>query len=290
MANLSFILGIIGNVVSILMFASPMKTFKQIVKKKSTENYKGVPYITTLLSTSLWSYYGLLKSGGLLIVTVNGAGAALHVIYVTLFLFYASNIIKIKYMKLVAAINIGFLGAVILVTQLAFHGSLRLTLIGILCAALTIGMYAAPLAAMKTVIQMKSVKYMPFFLSFFQFLNGGIWSAYAVLIKDFYIGVPNGIGFLLGSAQLILYAIYKNKSIEDPTEEEGSAHLFEGVIQMHDFNESMKNRSLSKGKSLPKPSVARQYNQNITKTSSMSPYELEVLKERDIEKGFQEIH
>lgn len=102
--------------------------------------------------------------------------------------------------------------------------------------------------------------------------------------------MPNGIGFLLGSAQLILYAIYKNKSIDDPTKEEGSAHLFEGVLQMHDFNESMKNRSLNKGSSLPKPSTARQYNQNITKTSSLSPYELEVLNERDVEKGFQENH
>lgn len=55
---------------------------------------------------------------------------------------------QVKYIKLVAAINIGFLGAVVLVTQLAFHGSLRITLIGILCAGLTIGMYAAPLAAM----------------------------------------------------------------------------------------------------------------------------------------------
>ena len=39
------------------------------------------------------------------------------------------------------------------------------------------------------VIKMKSVEYMPFLLSFFLFLNGGIWSIYAVLIKDFYIGV-----------------------------------------------------------------------------------------------------
>lgn len=36
---------------------------------------------------------------------------------------------------------------------------------------------------------MKSVKYMPFLLSFFQFLNGGVWSAYALLVKDYYIGV-----------------------------------------------------------------------------------------------------
>jgi len=58
------------------------------VKRKSTENYKGAPYITTLLSTSLWTFYGLLKPD-ILVVTVNGAGAIFQLTYVTLFLMYA---------------------------------------------------------------------------------------------------------------------------------------------------------------------------------------------------------
>jgi solute carrier family 50 protein (sugar transporter) len=40
-----------------------------------------------------------------------------------------------------------------------------------------------------TVVKTKSVEYMPFFLSFFLFLNGGIWSVYSLLVKDFSIGV-----------------------------------------------------------------------------------------------------
>lgn len=64
-------------------------TFKRVVKKKSIENYKGLPYVCTLLSTSMWTFYGLLKPGGLLIVTVNGAGAGLEAIYVTLYIIFA---------------------------------------------------------------------------------------------------------------------------------------------------------------------------------------------------------
>ncbi|XP_059310740.1 bidirectional sugar transporter SWEET16-like, partial [Lycium ferocissimum] len=236
MANFSFILGIIGNVISILMFAAPIKTFKRIIKKKSTEDFKGIPYITTLLSTSLWTFYGLLKPGGLLVVTVNGSGAVLHIIYVTLFLIYAPKSLKIQSIKLVAIIDIAFLGAVIAITLLAVHGTTRLTLVGFLCAGLNIGMYASPLAATRTVIKMKSVEYMPFFLSFFQFLNGGVWTAYAVLIKDYYIGVPNGIGFILGAAQLILYFIYYKSTPAQSAEEkeQGSAHLVTRGIQMKD--------------------------------------------------------
>ncbi|KAJ8529557.1 hypothetical protein K7X08_036392 [Anisodus acutangulus] len=296
MANFSFILGIIGNVISILMFAAPIKTFKRIIKKKSTEDFKGIPYITTLLSTSLWTFYGLLKPGGLLVVTVNGIGAILHIVYVALFLIYAPKILKIQSIKLVALIDIAFFGAVIAITLLALHGTTRLTLVGFICAGLNIGMYASPLAATRTVIKMKSVEYMPFFLSFFQFINGGVWTAYAVLVKDYYIGVPNGIGFILGAAQLILYFIYYKSTPTKPTEEKqekGSAHLARRGVPMKDLDgahENDNNRKLHKGKSLPKISSVRQYSEKLVKTLSISPSSLGSHNEDDIEKGLKEAH
>lgn len=60
-ADPSFVVGIIGNVISILVFASPIKTFRRIVRNRSTEDFRWLPYVTTLLSTSLWTFYGLLK-------------------------------------------------------------------------------------------------------------------------------------------------------------------------------------------------------------------------------------
>lgn len=83
---------------SVLLNHGCSKTFSQVVKKKSTENYKGDPYITTLLATSLWTFYGLLKPGGLLIMTVNGAGAVLQFVYVVLFLIYAPKDKKVTLM------------------------------------------------------------------------------------------------------------------------------------------------------------------------------------------------
>lgn len=55
---------------------------------------------------------------------------------------------QIQLMKLVALLDVGFPGVVVAVTLLAIHGNMRLTVVGILCAALTIGMYASPLAVM----------------------------------------------------------------------------------------------------------------------------------------------
>ncbi|XP_042516765.1 bidirectional sugar transporter SWEET16-like [Macadamia integrifolia] len=302
MASLSFIIGIIGNIISILVFTSPIGTFRRVVKKKSTEDFKGLPYICTLLSTSLWTFYGLMKPGGLLIATVNGAGAFLQFIYVTLFLIYAPKETKVKSMKLVAVLNVGFFGLVVGLSLLVIHGGLRLTVVGTICAGLTLGMYASPLAVMRTVIKMKSVEFMPFSLSFFLFLNGGVWSVYAVLVKDFFVGMPNVIGFVLGSLQLVIYGVYRNKSATQKSteemEEEVSAHLVQVAIEMGRYEDKdtgkSKHRSLQKGRSLPQTSVARQKSfQKILKTHSLglqSSSWTDDDDDDDVEKGSAQNH
>ncbi|XP_024023668.1 bidirectional sugar transporter SWEET17-like [Morus notabilis] len=300
-ASLSLIIGIIGNIISILVFTSPIKTFWVVVKKKSTENYQGIPYITTLLSTSLWTFYGLLNPQGLLILTVNGAGAFLQLIYVTFFLIYAPRDKKVQTAKLIAMLNVGFPGSIIALTLLAVREEIKLTFVGILCAALTIGMYASPLSAMGMVIKMKSVEYMPFLFSFFLFLNGGIWSIYAALVKDFFVGIPNAIGFVLGSSQLIIYAIYKNKSKKSTKEEGSDVTLVKRAVEMQanrgdddDDEDNLKNKSLHKGRSLPQPIVNQLYTMptKLMKTLSLRSQELNSVWDfgEDLENGEKNIH
>ncbi|KAK2637848.1 hypothetical protein Ddye_025643 [Dipteronia dyeriana] len=292
MPTLSFCIGIIGNVVSMLLLASPIRTFWKVVKKKSTGDFKGVPYITSLLSSSLWTLYGLLKPGGFLIMTVNGGGTIMQVIYITIFLIYAPREKKIKTATLAVIFDVGFLGTVFAITLLAMHKlSLRLTFLGIICAGLSIVVYASPLLVMRIVVKTKSVEYMPFSLSFFLFLNAGVWSFYSVLIKDIYMGVPNAIGFVLGSAQVILYVIYKNKSRSnrsmDVMEEDGSVHLVkQSIIEMRaydqdgDFDDGgdkvmINDPILNRGTSLPKSSINRQYNSlKLIRTVSLGPYDV----------------
>ncbi|KAK6911605.1 Protein of unknown function DUF538 [Dillenia turbinata] len=207
----------------------------------------------------------MLKPGGSLIVTVNGAGAVLQFIYVTLFLVYAPKDIKVKMLKLVLLLDVIFLGVVIVLTLLVIPKDLRLTIVGVLCAVLTLGMYASPLAVMTTVIRTKSVEYMPFSLSFFLFLNAGDWIVYSVLVQDFFIGVPNAIGFVLGSAQLILYSIYRNYKLEPGKPEKvvdgDTLEKAKDDVEMRSHeegdDEKAKTKRLGKGKSLPTKTISR---------------------------------
>ncbi|KAE9458967.1 hypothetical protein C3L33_09131, partial [Rhododendron williamsianum] len=169
MESLSFYVGVTGNVISVLLYLSPLGTFRRIVKHRSTEEFESFPYISTLLSSTLWTYYGITKPGSYLVATVNGFGAVVQVIYLSLFLAFAPPRIKANTAILAGILDVGFAVAAILVTHFFVRGDLRIDMIGFLCAGLNIVMYGSPLAAM----------------------------------------VPNATGFLFGTIQLVLYAIYR---------------------------------------------------------------------------------
>ncbi|KAI3788808.1 hypothetical protein L2E82_01586 [Cichorium intybus] len=210
MVAADFVVGILGNIVSILSFTSPISQFREIVKRKSADNYNGTPYIATFLSCSLWILYGLLDPDeGLLIVTVNAAGVAMQSLYLALLFIYSSKEKRVKYFGFVI-LDIVCFGIVVAFTLVAFEGSSRRTFTGVLCATFTTMMYAAPLAALQTTIKTKSVEYMPILLVLSLFVNGCVWLTFAILVTDVFVLVPNAIGILLGVIQFCVYLVFRN--------------------------------------------------------------------------------
>ncbi|XP_031281688.1 bidirectional sugar transporter SWEET17-like [Pistacia vera] len=209
MANPSFFVGVIGNIIAMLLALSPVKTFWRILQNRSTEEFESLPYVCALLNSMLWTYYGLTKSGEILVVTINVFIVIVETVYLIIFLVYASPRMKAKTALLVGLLDVGFPAAAILIIELLLHGEMKIDVLGFICAVLSIIMFGSPLVAMRTVVMSKSVEYMPFLLSLFVALTGGIWTLYAVLVKDLFLAVPNGVGFLLGVAQLVVYAIFR---------------------------------------------------------------------------------
>ncbi|KAJ6803342.1 bidirectional sugar transporter SWEET1a isoform X1 [Iris pallida] len=208
------VFGIFGNVSALFLFLSPVFTFRRIVKKRSTEEFSGVPYNMTLLNCLLSAWYGLpfVSPNNTLVWTINGTGTVLEVAYVTMFLVFARKDTRAKMAGLLALVCSVF-AAVALVSLLVLHGENgRKVFCGTAASVFSICMYASPLAVMRLVIETKSVEFMPFPLSLFSFLCGTSWFIYGILGRDVFIMVPNGCGSALGAAQLILYAMYrKNK-------------------------------------------------------------------------------
>ncbi|KAH9689473.1 Bidirectional sugar transporter SWEET [Citrus sinensis] len=214
-----------GNLTTGLVYLSPAKTFWHIVQRRSTEEFESIPYISKLLNAYFWVWYGIVKPNSVLVASVNGFGAALEIIYVIIFLIFAPPMMRGRTAVLAGVCDVVFPGTTVLVTQIFFDRDVQIKVSGFLSLCFSMVAYSSPLSAMKTVVVTKSVEYMPFLLSFILFINGAVWTVYAVLTKDLFIGIPNGSGFILGTAQLVLYAMYwkpkssSKKSLDDASED-----------------------------------------------------------------------
>ncbi|KAK9113395.1 hypothetical protein Syun_020192 [Stephania yunnanensis] len=186
-------------------------TFYRVYKKKSTEGFQSVPYVVALFSAMLWMYYAL-KTGTLLLISVNSFGCFIETAYIALYLTYAPKAARIFTAKLLLLLNMGGFCLVLLFTRFAVKGTNRVHVLGGICVAFSVAVFAAPLSIMRLVIKTKSVEFMPFSLSFFLTLSAIAWFCYGFLLKDLYIALPNVLGFTFGLIQMVLYAIYKNKN------------------------------------------------------------------------------
>ncbi|KAK1315678.1 Bidirectional sugar transporter SWEET13 [Acorus calamus] len=152
-------------------------TFYRIWKKKSTEGFQSIPYIVALFSAMLWIYYAFV-SGHMLLISINGSAYTV---------------------KMLLFLNVVVFGAILFLTYFLSHGAKRLAILGWICSTFA-----------RQVTRTKSVEFMPLPLSICLTLNAVAWFAYGFSLKDYYVALPNILGFIFGAAQIVLYFVYKN--------------------------------------------------------------------------------
>ncbi|XP_076904473.1 bidirectional sugar transporter SWEET14-like [Bidens hawaiensis] len=209
---LTFGFGLMGNIVSFLVFLSPLPTFYKVYKKKSTEGFQSIPYVVGLFSAMLWIYYALLKGhDALLLITINSVGIVIQTFYLCVYVIYAHRKARMESLKLITLfIFVGF-GLIVLLTQFLTKGDKRCAIVGWICLIFSLCVFVAPLGVVRQVIKTKSVAYMPILLSIALTISAVMWFFYGLLLGDFNIAIPNTLGFTFGILQIILYFVYKNK-------------------------------------------------------------------------------
>ncbi|KAL6010998.1 hypothetical protein ACLOJK_001442 [Asimina triloba] len=202
-------------------------TFYRIWKRGAVESFSPLPYLAAVMNCMLWIFYGLpfVHPNSTLVVTINAVGLFLEIVYLSIFFIFATKKQRLYVLKFLAGEVLLMILIVALVLSLAHTTKLRTFVAGIFAAIFNVYMYGSPLSIMRMVIQTKSVKYMPVYLSFFNFLNGCCWMAYALIIIDFFIAIPNGLGALLGLIQLILYACYYRSTVWDEDDKKPKAEV-----------------------------------------------------------------
>ncbi|KAI3785902.1 hypothetical protein L1987_45028 [Smallanthus sonchifolius] len=211
LADLTLAFGLLGNVVSFMVFLAPIPTFYKVYKRKSTEGFQSAPYVVGLFSAMLWIYYAFLKTNVMLLITINSVGCFIETLYICFFLFYAPKKARMESLKLIVLLIVVGFGLIVILTQFLASGASRGVIVGWICLVFSLCVFVAPLGVVRQVIKTKSVEYMPILLSVALTLSAVMWFFYGLLLGDFNIAIPNVLGFTFGILQMILYFMYKNK-------------------------------------------------------------------------------
>ncbi|XP_009777590.1 bidirectional sugar transporter N3 [Nicotiana tabacum] len=225
-----FVFGALGNIISIFVFLAPVPTFRRIYKEKSTMGFQSVPYVVALFSSMLWMYYAFIKKNAILLISINSFGCIVETIYISIFLLYASKEARRQTVKLLVSLIGGLYTLIFLVTLFPLNGALRVQVVGWICVAVAVAVFAAPLSIVFQVVRTKSVEFLPFTLSFFLTLSAIMWFGYGLLQKDLCIALPNVLGFFLGMIQMLLYGLYRKVKPAAELEKKVPEHIVNIVV------------------------------------------------------------
>lgn len=240
----SFTFGILGNIISIFVYFAPLPTFIRIHREKSTLAFQSLPYVVALFSSMLWMYYALIKTNTPLLITINSFGCVIETIYIFVFLLYAHKKARNDTAKLLSILNVGVFVSIFLLTYYPLKGEVRVAVVGWICVAFSVCVFAAPLSIVFQVVRTKSAEFLPFPLSFCLTLSAIMWFGYGLLQRDICIALPNVLGFFLGMLQMLLYGIYRNPKKEVEEEKKVPEQVINvvnlGTSEVHPVEDSPK--------------------------------------------------
>lgn len=200
------------NLLSLLAFFTTVGLFfcgipicRQIWKRKDTTEISGAPFLMGVLGGTCWLTYGYLKKDDT-VIYVTSAQIILYSIYVVFYFFMTKKKFWIS-LKILALVTI----CAALVLSVHFFGHKVFHPLGIVCMTLNTADFGAPLAGLRVVIRRRATSTLPLPLCIANFLVSSEWFLYGLLVHDFYLITPNGIGSLLAVSQLVLFIVLPRK-------------------------------------------------------------------------------
>lgn len=190
-----------------LQFLAPMTTVSGILKSRSVGKLPLLPYSAMFATTVIFTVYGFLV-GNIAIWAPHLSGVLLGAAYTTAFLVNCPK--EADWLPSGRSAHVGvLLGLALIIASLiaTFDRMKAASIIGLMGNVVCIAMFGGPLSAIKTVLQERSTKSLPFSFGIATLINASLWCFYgAVFIHDPLIWFPNSLGVLSGVAQMFLFA------------------------------------------------------------------------------------
>lgn len=209
------VLRVLTTITAILLCVSPWPDYRRILREKSTGPLSMLPLLMLFVNCYMWCMYAYLVENFFPLFACCVLGMVTFIVFMSIFYRYSNERPKLN--KLIAA-AIVFLAAwtayvIVATAGLTNQSEDSITkILGYMCVAINIAVYASPLDTMKTVIKTKNSESLPISLCSMNLLNGSLWVVFGAVEGDYFVLTPNAIGSVLSAIQVGLYLMYRQRA------------------------------------------------------------------------------
>ncbi len=202
------VFGALGIAVALVLFLSPVPTFRRIVRARSTLAFSQAPFLAQLVESSFWAMWSTTVHGRLEMLINNLVGCACMLVYVVLFACFAHGSERRRRVVLQDGVAVAMVAAGLAVLLLVEDQAVASTVLSACAVTLNTVKYASPLSVARLVVRTKSVEFMPLPLTLACLACSVLWATYGLLVADVWIVVPNVAGLACSAAQVFLWCWY----------------------------------------------------------------------------------
>ncbi|KAF2078022.1 hypothetical protein CYY_000660 [Polysphondylium violaceum] len=186
---------VLGNIFVSLIVLSAIPTFWRIEKTQNVGKLNIYPFVVFCGSSMSWVAYGSLCNV-VGVVPVNCLAMLFNLLYISIFLSASQDKLKNRKVTLSFFLYISFMVSFILILYWLVTPHYISQILGWFCSILTSIFIFSPIFFFYYMIKEKSVESLSVTMSAICLCSGTTYSIYGLLIKDYFVMVPNVIGVI----------------------------------------------------------------------------------------------
>lgn len=214
-SEVAMVLAWLGTVFNLFMKASPLQTIRMMWIAESVGPRTNMFFAATWLNSVLWTTYGAIALSAPIMVC-NSVGVIIFAAAQVVFLYLGHKeerrgrtLSQTTFAIALKMCILSFiLGCAALAAGIALPRGTATIVLGSAGAGVAMIVYGAPLDVIRNIIATKSSEALTPFTVVSAVLCAAAWSLYAILVSDYFILVPNVVGFGLSLTQLFLMIVY----------------------------------------------------------------------------------
>lgn len=218
MSAFETVLRVLSTITTILLCVSPWPDYRRIIQERSTGLFSILPVLTLLVNAHVWNMYGYLTRNFFPLFTVCTFGCITCLLFIGVYYKFSSAEQRAtlhRWFVLAIVLIVGWTTYVIVATATGRSDDDVGTVLGYFCVAITICVYASPMATVATVLKTKSAASLPLTMCVVNLTNSLLWVVLGVLISDYVVLVSNAVGGVLSFVQVALCWIYRPSKVVD---------------------------------------------------------------------------